>query len=430
MIKFQSGGYLVLVSLLMVVLISIGALALDLGRMFVVRSEIQNAVDTAALAAAAELDATAGAITRAGDVARGLLSHQSAFTQQADLLDALTIEFYSALGEPPGSAREPASGDNDARFARVIVDQASVGLLFLPVLNVALDAVSDQATLSAAATAGRPEPSQICGAAPVMLCIADSGINLPLGGSGFNAGSQVQLPIRAGGAGSTSGSGNWGIILPADIQPGNQNDVAAYLNNPEDPAFCVNEESPEFQTVPGSAPNLVDDFNAFFGVDSDSPAYPRDSVATGNDHGSILLGSGDWTESDFSNVNGALVEGESIDSFATRMEAHEALRGDAGNRLFTIPVIQDSCGGLNGKTTFIPEEPEGFATFFLTEPIDPSGNSGGGPPGGGPPGGGPPGGGPGGSASQPPQIMAEFIAWGAGGAATGGGATGSVILYE
>ena len=65
LIRSQRGAYLVIVSLLLVVLIGFGALALDLGRLFILRSEMQNAADAAALAAARELGREAGAQGRA-----------------------------------------------------------------------------------------------------------------------------------------------------------------------------------------------------------------------------------------------------------------------------------------------------------------------------------------------------------------------------
>ncbi len=50
----QRGIYLAVSSLIIVVLIGTGALAIDLGRLFLLRSQMQNAADSAALAAAGE----------------------------------------------------------------------------------------------------------------------------------------------------------------------------------------------------------------------------------------------------------------------------------------------------------------------------------------------------------------------------------------
>ena len=46
----QRGAILPLMAILIIVLIGIAALALDMGRVFVQRSEVQNAADAAALA--------------------------------------------------------------------------------------------------------------------------------------------------------------------------------------------------------------------------------------------------------------------------------------------------------------------------------------------------------------------------------------------
>ncbi|MEE8084984.1 MAG: pilus assembly protein TadG-related protein, partial [Alphaproteobacteria bacterium] len=52
-------------ALVSAVLIGFGALVVDLGRLFTLQTELQNAADVAALAGAAELDGQSDAITRA-----------------------------------------------------------------------------------------------------------------------------------------------------------------------------------------------------------------------------------------------------------------------------------------------------------------------------------------------------------------------------
>ena len=66
----QRGAILVMSVLFLVVLIGFAALALDFGRLYVLRSQMQNAADTAVLAAAAELDGQLGARQRAVNAAQ------------------------------------------------------------------------------------------------------------------------------------------------------------------------------------------------------------------------------------------------------------------------------------------------------------------------------------------------------------------------
>ena len=51
----QSGAAAILVAFLMIVFLGIAALALDIGYLYVVRTELQNAADAAALAGAGRL---------------------------------------------------------------------------------------------------------------------------------------------------------------------------------------------------------------------------------------------------------------------------------------------------------------------------------------------------------------------------------------
>ena len=61
----QRGYILVALSLGLVFLLGMGGLAIDIGRMYIAKSEAQSFVDSAAFAATLELDGTAVGITRA-----------------------------------------------------------------------------------------------------------------------------------------------------------------------------------------------------------------------------------------------------------------------------------------------------------------------------------------------------------------------------
>ena len=82
----ERGAFLVMMTLVVVVLIGVAALVLDIGRVMVLRAEMQNAVDAAALAAAVELDGDSGARERAMTAARQALAHDSRFARLSELL--------------------------------------------------------------------------------------------------------------------------------------------------------------------------------------------------------------------------------------------------------------------------------------------------------------------------------------------------------
>jgi len=186
--KSQKGAYLAFMALLMAALVGLGAFSLDLGRLFVLRSEMQNAADSAALAAAFELNYTTGARARAEASARYSLTHRSKFAETDELLGSLiTVEFFCAIGsefDPDSSeigsfctngyvnGRSIAATDVEARYVRVSMmpsaeDRSySLGFLFAPVLDASAE--GRRTSLSASATAGRN--FFICGFSHMMMC--------------------------------------------------------------------------------------------------------------------------------------------------------------------------------------------------------------------------------------------------------------------
>jgi len=228
----QRGAYLIVASVLMVVLVGFGALALDVGRLFVLRSQMQNALDAAALAAAAELSRNVGAQARAEAAARNVLEYESGFAEVADLLgvNLATPEFFCAISsafDPTDSAvtstfctqtavvqngvtRWPAAGDVDSHYVRLTMDQSvdgdaySIPLFFLPVLGMFGLNVDTQSFLQAQAVAGRNY--LYCDYPPLMMCN-------PFEGAGqrfqdvMNAGEQVLLADQGPGS-------NW---VPGDV---------------------------------------------------------------------------------------------------------------------------------------------------------------------------------------------------------------------
>src|SRR4051812_22517413 len=66
----QQGVSLILVAISLAVLLGFGGLVIDLGQLFVTKTELQSALDSCALAAAQELDGAADALTRPTSAAK------------------------------------------------------------------------------------------------------------------------------------------------------------------------------------------------------------------------------------------------------------------------------------------------------------------------------------------------------------------------
>ncbi|MBT4691328.1 MAG: hypothetical protein HOB72_24895, partial [Rhodospirillaceae bacterium] len=74
-----------------------GVLALDIGRVVVLRSQMQGAADAAALSAAAQLDGQTGAITRATAAASDAISNTTNLADTAGKFTVQSIVFYNDL---------------------------------------------------------------------------------------------------------------------------------------------------------------------------------------------------------------------------------------------------------------------------------------------------------------------------------------------
>lgn len=238
----ERGSFLVIMAIMLVLLIAIGALALDLGRVFVLRNEMQNAADAAALAAAMELDGRDGARARAEAAARQLLEHDSRFAEERELLAAHpTVEFFCAISSvadpediaghcatPYVDRRAPAASDRETRYVRVALVPAAEGgayalqAWFLPVLRVVMPEPRRRALLEADAVAGRSW--FMCDYPPTMLCNP-----FEVTGAAFRdeiePGQQIELKQQ----GESWAPGNFAFLEPDLEAGGGAPDVSEYL---------------------------------------------------------------------------------------------------------------------------------------------------------------------------------------------------------
>ena len=93
----ESGYALLAVGACLVGMIATLGLAVDAGRLYIVRNEIQAYTDSAALAAAMELDGTSGGISRA--VSR-VTNNTNRWNMGTTLFSGTQTEFASAAGGP------------------------------------------------------------------------------------------------------------------------------------------------------------------------------------------------------------------------------------------------------------------------------------------------------------------------------------------
>lgn len=235
----------------MLLLLGFMGFALDFGRLFVLKGELQTAVDSCALAAAAELDLQADALTRArsAGVSAGNLNRvdfQSPTWGGKGGVVASDLSFLD-LNYAPTSAADRA------RYARCEHRQAGVKLWLLQALGASVAATPGQAGLqdvSAFAVAKRASAQSSC---PVPLGLRPrTGTTAPR--YGFVPGEWVKLLSSPGAA--THGEIGWMNLDGSSAA----SETVAELSG-----FCGTRVGDTLGT-PGVQSTLTDVWNARFGL--------------------------------------------------------------------------------------------------------------------------------------------------------------------
>ena len=290
----KRGAVAIYVAMVSLLLLGSGVLAIDYGRMTVLRTQMQNAADAAALAGAVELDGYDDARERAEQVARTAASQSGLLLAGVGSLDVTNVVFFSQI-----SPDVTATSDEDAVYIRVTMVPQDIDLILEPVIARLTSRVSeDTVELTAFATA-KYEPI-ICNTPPLMICnpAETGGPNLL---SSSSIGKQVR--IKAGPGGNSPAPGQYGLLCPLTGNCGASNigNALAAVTQPQ----CT---GPEVETAPGVRTQQVrEGINSRFGtsrrfwpsrwhgVSYRGPArniinYPRDNnITNAND-----FGNGDW----------------------------------------------------------------------------------------------------------------------------------------
>ena len=124
-----SGAVAALYAIALFGLVAIAGVGWDYGRMMAMDSELQNAADQAALAAATQLNGRAGAITRAEAAARNYLNSASSqfvnVTRMANdgagrAITDLSFTFYESYDSAADTFGTATTVDANARVVRVV----------------------------------------------------------------------------------------------------------------------------------------------------------------------------------------------------------------------------------------------------------------------------------------------------------------------
>lgn len=200
----QSGAISPLYAIVLLVLIALAGVGFDYGRLMAMQSELQNAADQAALAAATQLDGRTGAMERARSAASEAFTNETRVSNDGEGrgITDFTVTFYVYdPGEEDGIGAEiPAGGDDaDAAIVRVSVNGRGIFYALTPVVG----AISREG-VTAHAMAMLKQAA--CNVPPLMVCVGHldfqvpvtKGMGLRLRGDSLAPGNYMFLDVYGG----------------------------------------------------------------------------------------------------------------------------------------------------------------------------------------------------------------------------------------
>lgn len=175
----ERGSVTIMAAILMIGLVLAIGLSIDVSRIYMVRSGLQNAADAAALAAARELNSGTGGLTEAETQANAI-ANQYGFNRTGVTAPSVTIskvEFAPSIdghcdavndGWCVGAGSVPAGKVSSIKFVRVTTQAATVGILFA---GQALGASHvEQRTATAGASIGL---NGVCNFFPIAVALSN-----------------------------------------------------------------------------------------------------------------------------------------------------------------------------------------------------------------------------------------------------------------
>ena len=279
LIRNNHGAIAVYLAIFMPVMIGIGAMSLDIGRLITLHTELQYAADAAALAAALELDRSAGSRDRARATAQGATANLQTFATDglgkqvavdvkecADPPVPPCIRFLKSLpndDDEPITAKHVATADNEARFIQVHVGARSVTNALIQIVTLG----SGPSTIDTVASSVAGYDSVICGVAPLFMCDPS-----PFGTSLDDLhGRQVRLD-RPESQGGMFGPGNFGLLCPPDDPKCEADEIRDWLGK-QDPEICIGlsgiptKPGVSFGKVAGAINTRLDNWSAHVTAD-------------------------------------------------------------------------------------------------------------------------------------------------------------------
>lgn len=251
----ESGAVAATYALALIPLIAFAGVAFDYARVMGLDSELQNGADQAALAAASQLDGRDGACERAANAASGMLQNLALLSSGSQSVTVASETACDATGQirfyQDKEKETPATGNSNANFVEVIVDERRLDYSLLAVVDL------DFVDVSGVAFAGLG--SAVCKTPPLMLCNPNE-----TGDPNFDINQYIGHGIRL--IANDSGGlvpGNFGYL---ETNVGNgASALREVLGRTEIPGDCLQETG--VTTKPGLSVSVFDAINTRFGIE-------------------------------------------------------------------------------------------------------------------------------------------------------------------
>lgn len=317
-------------------------MAVDVGRMFIIKNELQTFADASALAACAKLDGSGSGVTLADAIAtNGPLGTTvpNGWNFDTVAISNVTTSYAASLdGEYDAGSTASSNDPNTYAFVKVTA-RATMSLFFLPVIS----GIPFQYGLSASATAGQMKQSAgVTGGGLAPFAPEAHDIN---GTTNFGFTEGHIYTLKWGNGGSTTCSGDLNDPWPTgqDPSPSSQHgfvDIGTGNSNANIKDAIINSDYPPAGTV----------------ISSTAPNNILGAVPGNRGH----------------SISDALVMRSAQDSDQTSVTyaAYKSANTGNGRRILVVPVsegwgLEHGNGGGNADVTVM-----GFASFFIPPSSD------------------------------------------------------------
>ncbi len=230
LIRNNHGAVAIYIAIFTPVMIGVGAMTVDIGRLITLHTELQYAADSASLAGARELDQKAGARARARAAAAGAVANLQTFAtggadvtiDTTDCADPPVAPCIRFLKDLPASDADPitalnlAATDGEAAFLDVHVGARAVTTALIQLVTFG----SGPSTIATSASAVAGQQFVVCNIPLMFMCnptepAKNTDLDLPLDHERME-GKQMELFHQ--GAGGTLSPGNFGLLCPAGTE--------------------------------------------------------------------------------------------------------------------------------------------------------------------------------------------------------------------